>query len=280
MLEQGIPAGAESTVEVDRKSAGDRKRKRSVAAKLLQVAALAGALVPLSAMMANATTITADCFYNLSGAACGPQGPNGGGMFRFGSDPYVVELKFDEVLSEGVVTIAATTTTSDDLTSRFSSEFAGWAPVPICPECDESFIDFQVTTDDTFSFSSEGDRGPSATKGYDLFIYWLDDTNALFPNPQMLHATGSSNIFDQNIRTAYFSELDPDETCFFFGVCGGPGLLSDPGAGGRDNMFSEFTLADPTAVPEPASLLLLGTGVSALMYRRRRRNAESQKAQV
>ena len=37
----------------------------------------------------------------------------------------------------------------------------------------------------------------------------------------------------------------------------------------RDDMFTSFTLADQT-VPEPASLMLLGSGISALLYRRRR----------
>lgn len=255
-------------------------RQKRAAKKLLQAAALASALVPLSTVRADASTISSDCFYNTSGAACGARGPHDGGMYRFGSDPYAIELKFDEVTSSGVVTIDASTASAESLSSRFSSEFEDFAPVPICPGCDEEFIDFKISVDDTFTFASEGGRGPGGTiKGWYLYIYWLEDTNAGYPDPRILHATGDSTIFDRDESFEYSPVLDPDTTCFIFDVCGGGDfeILGDPGAGGRDNMFSEVTLAAaPTAVPEPASLLLLGSGISAIAYRRRRRNAKSE----
>jgi len=289
MLEQDRPAGAESTVEVEN-SAAARRRKRSAAAKLLQVAALGAALVPLTANNAGATTLTESCTYapstspaNNISSDC-DNGINQGILFKFGFG-IAVELHFDTVLQGFSVGIEASSKTAEEIASHFAGEFEDWAPVPICPACDDPYVDFTVLnppqggdgTNSGDQFLSTGSRGPGASKGYDLYIYWLDgSTNAQFPNPQVLHATGGSETFDRNISTVYFSELSNGDTCTIFDICEGIGALSfsDPGAGGRDNMFTEFTLANPTAVPEPASMLLLGTGISALMYRRRRRNAE------
>jgi hypothetical protein len=284
MLEQGMPTGAESTVEVDN-SAAARRRKWSASAKLLQVAALAAALVPLTANNARATTLTESCTYapstspdNNISSDC-DNGINQGILFKFGFG-IAVELHFDTVLEGFTVGIEAASKTAEEIASQFAGEFEGWAPVPICPDCDDPYMDFTVLnppqggdgTNSDDQFLATGSRGPGASDGYDLYIYWLDgSTNSQFPNPQVLHATGGSETFDQNISTVYFSELSSGDTCTIFDICdGGIGLLADPGAGGRDNMFSEFTLADPTAVPEPASLVLLGTGVSTLLYRRRR----------
>jgi len=285
MLEKGLPAGAESTVEVDN-SAGPRRRKGSAAAKLLQVAAFAAALVPLTANNARATSLTESCTYapstspadNISSNCA--NGINQGILFKFGFG-IAVELHFDTVLQGFTVDIEASSKTAEEIASQFAGAFEGWAPVPICPACDDPYIDFTVLnppqggdgSDSGDQFLATGDRGQDATSGYDLYIYWLDgSTNAQFPNPQVLHATGGSETFDQNISTVYFSELSEGDTCTIFDICDGgiEALFADPGAGGRDNMFSEFTLAESNAVPEPASLILLGTGVSTLLYRRRR----------
>ncbi len=264
MLEQGIPAAVESTVEVDGKSSGGRRRKRSAAAKLLQAAALAAALVPLASVTADASSLS--CHFSGSSFDCN-EGFFGGALYQFGS--YSLELKFEQATSFNVE-FTDFLFTHDEMQSRFTGEFEGWEPLPICPGClnDQNelaeYVEFRVTSDPL------PQQGTDFVGDYELYIYWLADTNAAFGNPQMLHdLSNTSDAFDTNITIAgsYFSEAPG---CVFNEVG-----CTDPGNGGRDNMFTGFTEAQ-NPVPEPASLFLLGTGVSALMYRRRR-NAQSKK---
>jgi len=47
----------------------------------------------------------------------------------------------------------------------------------------------------------------------------------------------------------------------YFGPCV-ECIGSDPGIGGRDNNFQSFIVVQSTAVPEPATLMLLGSGLT------------------
>ena len=49
-----------------------------------------------------------------------------------------------------------------------------------------------------------------------------------------------------------------------------PKLPGDPEIAGTDDNFQSITNIN-NVVPEPASLVLLGTGITALLYRRRRK---------
>lgn len=230
-------------------TSGTRKRS-SKAAKLVQAAALAAVLVPLGSVASEATTITQ---------------PYSGGLptetFDFGA--YKVVLSFETPSGPTfLVSITDNITTQGalDESSRLT-EFPGFTCVPIADGINNC-VDFEVTLFGGAPLLS----GPNTFTGFfDMTIAWLANTDGTFPNVpgdriRILHNEGeiAGDGFDSDITTigSYLS-----------------GSI-DPAIGGRDDNFQSFLVAQaPTdAVPEPATLLLVTSGVSGLLYRRRRRS--------
>ena len=226
----------------------DSSRKSSRTAKLVQAAALAAVLVPLGSVAVETSPIT----QTYSGAGFGLPETNNL-LFDFGA--YEFRLFFESLASFSFfqVTVDNQATDQDAVDSRLSN-FPGYLCVPIDPGLPSSpCVDFVVTAPGP---------GPNTWTGFfDITISWDAPTDGTFPNfpgdrIRMLHNEGAiaGNGFDSDITTpgSYFSGIDP-------------------AIGGRDDNFQSFLVAQTPGVPEPATLLLLTTGVSGLLYRRRRK---------
>jgi PEP-CTERM motif len=235
---------------------GTRKRS-SKAAKLVQAAALAAVLVPLGSVAVETAPIT----LGYSGAGFNGTETNNR-LFDFG--PYEFRLFFENLasLSFFQVTVNNQVTDQDAVDSRLTN-FPGYLCVPIDPTepTGNPCVDFVVTAP-LF--------GPNTWTGsYDVTIAWDFDTDPTFPNVpgdriRILHDEGrvSGNAFISDITTdgSYFSGIDP-------------------AIGGRDDNFQTLMVFQSPlatdAVPEPATLFLVTTGVSGLLYRRRRKRQDS-----
>jgi hypothetical protein len=212
---------------------------------LIQAAALAAVLVPLGSVAVETASIT-----NLySGGGGGA--PTNNQLFDFG--PYELRLNFEELTLNAsfFVTVTNLPTNQGALTGRLP---AGHVCVPIDPGVPGSpCVEFEVDAPDP------GDT--TWTGFYDMTIAWDFDTDPAFPDfpggrIRLLHNESGDpgNAFNADITTegSYFSGLDP-------------------AIGGRDDNFQSFIVTqNGNAVPEPATLFLVTTGVSGLLYRRRR----------
>ena len=49
----------------------------------------------------------------------------------------------------------------------------------------------------------------------------------------------------------------------------------DPGIGGRDNNFQRVLVTQGPPIPEPGTMLLIGSGLAGLLYHRRRRRPDA-----
>jgi hypothetical protein len=111
-------------------------------------------------------------------------------------------------------------------------------------------------------------QGVNFTGDFRVDIFWFAPTDDDFPDGpngqvRLLHDSslvpGGFFGADVTIPGSYFAKL-----CKPFVPC-------DPGIGGRDNNFQNFVVVQFPAVPEPATLVLVVSGIGSLWYQRRRR---------
>src|SRR5262245_34610095 len=246
--------------------------KPSRTSKLIQAAALAAILVPLGSVAAEATSIDR----TFSG---GTQ-DNIFDFHPFGGN-YSFELFFEDPSGpEFNVRVTDNITTQDDLTEEGrlnKPAVQGYVCVPIA-NGDDSCVDFAVTRvvngveeallpgDDTFAIGSF----------YSVTIRWDAVTDFDFPNDpgnriRIIHNRGDQpgDGYDTDITTEGSYQGSLLELSF-----------DDPAIGGRDDNFQSLLVAQrpltTDAVPEPATLFLVTTGVGGLLYRRRRKNQDSE----
>ena len=202
-------------------AASKRASRRTAAAKLLQAAALAAVLVPLGSVKAEANP----CTFNDSGTSnCATNaGGEGFTLFDFADPGYKVGLKFDEVLGQFGFEIIAHELTEAQALAKMAN-FPGFSARPYRNQCRRrrsstsrssaprrhaSKMAVGDCDNAVNTWVSRGNRGPTAEKGYDLRIYWSADTDALYPDPHVLHATGDSELYDIDVSDGSYSQLRP-----------------------------------------------------------------------
>ena len=269
----------------------------SKAAKLAHAAAFAALLVPLSSVPAEASSI--NCGFGgagfdpfgapvpnwvaVQGRQCNPGGfqvPGGEGngtsenqyVFNFN---YALTLEFEDVHGPFHIAVENEEITQAAMaTSGRLAAFPGSVCVPIANGSDMCVV---------FHFSGDTTPGPNTWTGnWTAFISWLDNTNESYPGSsvRVVHARGDDcappatctpnglNVFDTDITFGPYCAGPPTtDPC----PHSPPGFPTDPEIAGTDDNFQSISAISTNVVPEPGSMALLGSGLAALWYRRKRR---------
>ena len=224
--------------------------RSSTAVKLAQAAALAAMLVPLGTVAVETSEITCG-FYGASNT-CGGTGSTRN--FDFGDYKYILSFlgltEAIEITIEDVLIGQGAFSEREALSGDYHCVFLTGS------QC----VEFVITAPER------------SWTGYLFTIAWLFPTDPIFPNGdstpgqiRVLQNPGGDGSLDFTIDMCL---AFPTPGCDYFAGA------FDPAISSGDTDFSSMIVASTAApIPEPATVLLVGSGLGTLLYRRRRRRA-------
>jgi hypothetical protein len=251
--------GVEIVPEAKPSSTRKASKRSSTAVKLIQAAALASVLVPLGSVSVETTTCTLRFSGGFSGAGCS-NGSSGRTRFNFAGAPFYFELRLDHRQHDVSVTVDDLAISQADFQARLPAFLPGYTCLQI-DTGNQNCENFQVTVEPP---------GTNSWLNWNGMIHWNSPTGLDPGLVRMLHEKGDRSAGEPPETTTEDNTYDED-MCLVFGCVFNP----DPSISSDDQDFEQLiaALAPSSAVPEPASVILLGTGVSAFLYgRRRKRN--------
>lgn len=252
---------------------------------------MTAALVPAGAAMAHASAIPMQSIQMTYNA-----GTDVTHQFVFDSGAFTFALEFDHLYTSADIIVSDTTVLTHTLPP-------GYVCIPIATT---SCIQFSVSETDLNGHPITL-TSPTDFDDYNIFIDWTYDTDPQYPNSpgnrvRILHFKNDGTEEDGTIPGTYTAPGQPPTS-----GCGPGGVYQrvlppeqyericgdddgddyhhhhgddDPGVMDNGDGFSDFIVAEAPAsvVPEPGTMVLLATGLGALIGRRARRTDSSRRS--